>query len=387
MFYLVGIVIIFFLALILLSKKNKSEADSILVIWFFFIGIHLSLYYWHSTGNYIHFPYLLGIELPLPLVHGPFLYLYTASLTRQVQNKRSSWLHFLPALLTYGYFAPFYLSSSLEKIEVYKNEGMVYQRALEMVLLAIIVSGIGYVVAASLLIIDHKKNISDQFSYTEKINLDWLKYLIVGIGVIWVTIIFGEDTLTFSSIVLFVIFIGYFGINQVGIFTQTNISPNKETHGFNADFRNHVAMNSTPETESKEVKSQSNLVKYEKSSLTETQISQIHFQLDRLMSEDKIFKDPELTLFSLAQQMGVHPNNLSQVINSVENKNFYDYINTFRIEEFKNMVFLPENQKYTLLSLAFDCGFNSKTSFNRNFKKVTNLSPSEFLSQAKVNLK
>lgn len=72
----------------------------------------------------------------------------------------------------------------------------------------------------------------------------------------------------------------------------------------------------------------------------------------------------------LARQLDIHPNYISQVINSVEQKNFYDFINEHRVEEFKQLVSLPENQHFTLLALAFECGFNSKTSFNRNFKKA-----------------
>jgi AraC-like DNA-binding protein len=67
------------------------------------------------------------------------------------------------------------------------------------------------------------------------------------------------------------------------------------------------------------------------------------------------------------------------VINEREGKNFYDYINCLRIEEFKRLAAAPENRKYTLMALAEECGFNSKSSFNRYFKKVTGKAPSEFM--------
>ena len=94
----------------------------------------------------------------------------------------------------------------------------------------------------------------------------------------------------------------------------------------------------------------------------------------------------ELTLTELAKALDVHPHYLSQAINTFEGKTFYDYVNTLRVEEFKRLVALPESKKYTLLALALDCGFNSKTSFNRNFKSVTGLAPSEYLKQTTTYL-
>jgi AraC-like DNA-binding protein len=104
------------------------------------------------------------------------------------------------------------------------------------------------------------------------------------------------------------------------------------------------------------------------------------------MTEKKLYQTPELTLNIVSKELNIHPNTLSQVINSVEQKNFFDYVNTLRIEEFKHRITNPDNHKYTLLSLAYECGFNSKTSFNRNFKNLTGKSPSEFLKESKVIL-
>jgi AraC-like DNA-binding protein len=126
--------------------------------------------------------------------------------------------------------------------------------------------------------------------------------------------------------------------------------------------------------------------KYQKSSLTSDEAARIHAQLQQVMLKEKLFKNPELNLGELAESLSIHPNNLSQVINSFENKTFYDYINSLRIDEFKNLVADPQNNQYTLLSLAFECGFNSKTAFNRNFKKSTGLSPSEYMSKNSIHL-
>jgi AraC-like DNA-binding protein len=129
------------------------------------------------------------------------------------------------------------------------------------------------------------------------------------------------------------------------------------------------------------------IAKYERSVLTQQQLDHIHTELKGVMSTEKLFLTPELTLSMVADRLDVHPNTLSEVINRVEQKSFFDYINTMRIDEFKARVAKPENQNYTLLSIAHDCGFNSKTSFNRNFKNSTGKSPSEYLKEVDINLR
>ena len=126
--------------------------------------------------------------------------------------------------------------------------------------------------------------------------------------------------------------------------------------------------------------------KYEKSLLSDRQLENIHVELMKLMQNEKLYLTPELTLPMVSELLNVHPNTLSEVINRAEQKNFFDFINTMRVEEFKERVVKPENHNYTLLSIAHDCGFNSKTSFNRNFKNITGKSPSEYLKTIRITL-
>lgn len=363
MLYLTGIIITFFLVVILASKKNKSQADAILALWLFCKGFHLFLYYLHSKKDFVSFPFLLGLELPMPLLQGPFLYLYTSALTNQNQNKKYNLLHFVPFVIAFLFLIPFFILPFSEKLNVFENEGKGYENLILMLYGAILVSGITYAFVLLHKLSKHQKNISNQFSFNEKINLRWLQYLILGSSIIWFVVVFYDDEYIFSVVVFYVMFIGYFGIKQVGIFTNQPISEN--------------AVLDIPSNENIENTLQK--IKYEKSSLSSEELQFIHQKLTEMMKTEKLYKNPDLTLTELSQKLNVHPNVLSQVINSAEGKNFYDYINLQRVEEFKKLILLPENQKFTLLSIAFECGFNSKTAFNRNFKKATGLSPSEFL--------
>lgn len=403
MFYLVGIIITFFLSFLLISKKGKADADKYLAVWLLAIGTHLTLFYLYFTNKHFDFPYLLGVIIPFPLIHGPFLYFYTASLTKQIPKKKSIiFLHLIPFFITYPFLIPFFTLPNEDKIFVYQNKGLGFETLSGIILVAIIISGISYVTLSLLVLRKHTKTTYNEFSYIEKINLNWLRYLIAGISIIWVSVMCGNDNTTFSSVVAFVLFIGYFGIKQVGIFTNTHPSTeNTDTATANfiiqgqGDPEPDVQRKfNTPEPEGTIVEGQQastqaapGKVKYQKSSLSDSLAVSIHQEMKHLMETEKTFKDAELSLSQLAQKLRVHPNSLSQVINTYENRNFYDYINGQRIEEFKRIVTNPKNQKYTLLSLAFDCGYNSKTSFNRNFKKVTGVSPSVFLKNANIHLK
>lgn len=377
MIYIVGIIIAFFLTFILLSKNNKTLADKVLLGWLIVIGLHLALYYVHISSPYIQYPHLFGVAIPLPIMHGPFLFLYSMALTNPAYFKNYRWLwHFAPALAMYIYLIPFFSLPVDEKMEVIRNEGADYTTFTFVSIILFIISGFGYVLWSSMLLKKHKKNIDQQFSNTEHINLKWLQYLIYCLGVTWLFVAWGNDDWIFAAASVFVLFIGYFGIKQVGIFTNSNLiaSPQYATD-FQAQDSFLELISESKIIENEEVAKK----KYQKSGLSDEQADKVQKELTDIMQNEKLYKNPELTLADLANRLAIHPNYLSQVINEKEGVNFYDYINTLRIEEFKKQIAQPKNKQYTMLTVAYDCGFNSKSSFNRYFKKVMDVQPSEYV--------
>lgn len=393
MIFTAGIAISLFLWLLLVFKKNKSHPDKILLAWLLLITIHQLFFIFDHSNNLKTFTFLIGVDFPLPLMHGPFLYLYSSALVGNLPQRKIIWLaHFLPAALCYLYLVDFFILSPEEKLFVVANKGIGYETFLSIKYPAIIVSGVAYVISTLILLKKHRKKIKDNFSDIEKINLEWLRFLTYGIGIIWLVVILGTDRYIFIAVVIFVMVIGFFGIKQTPIFTK-NHPP-----GELPDSNEFVQAEDAPDEKNLKIEgeianspwiepvSTIERGKYQKSSLNENEILHIHGQLTDLMERKRLYTNPELTLGDIAQQLDIHPNYLSQVINSVVKKNFYDYINSQRVEEFNRAVKEPKNQKYTMLSLAYDCGFNSKTSFNRNFRKVTGQSPSEYLKQMNVGL-
>lgn len=354
MFFVSGIGIAVLIEFLLISKKNKSESDNILTLWMFLVLLHLFFFYLFFTGEIFRFSMLLGIESPFPLLHGVFLFLYASSLTDRMPRRRI-WiaLHFVPAAAVYVYLIDFFTLPDEQKISLYQNQGAGYELFISIRYIAVIFSGIFYVAWTAILLHRHRRTIRDQFSDLEKVSLQWLWFLTIGLGGLWfMVIVFQNDVLLFSGVVIFIFLIGFFGIRQSNIFIH----------------------NETPEEETDQRK------KYTKSGLTEDQSRALHQSLLELMEKEALYRKSELSIGDISTRLGIHPNYLSQVINEIEGKNFYDFVNTYRVEEFKKLIAIPKNQQVTLLSLAFDCGFNSKSSFNRFFKKATGKTPSEYFT-------
>ncbi|MEM8926999.1 MAG: AraC family transcriptional regulator [Bacteroidota bacterium] len=101
--------------------------------------------------------------------------------------------------------------------------------------------------------------------------------------------------------------------------------------------------------------------------------------LEKLFSEEQLFLDPELNLAQLSERLNMNRAEVSEIINSGFGKNFNDFVNAYRIEQFKQRLQKGDNKQLSLVGLAFDCGFNSKATFNRVFKKEVKLTPTEYL--------
>lgn len=391
---IIGIILAIFLSLILISKKGKSLPDKILLAWLITIATTLILYTLQTEEARYNYPFFLGWGFPFPLLQWPFLYVYVLALTSNKPLNAKLILHFLPFVCSVLLFSRYFFLPNQVKINIYNRQGEGYETEMTINLIAIVLSAIVYTILSGYELLRYKQRIKNEFSSTEKITLNWLRYLIIGMtGILFVVLLGANDEYIFSSITCVVLYIGYFGIKQVGIFSE-NIQMGQGLVSLNYSISNAPVTakaedySNTHETgEIAERAPAPEKVKYEKTKISEQETTIIHQKLKELMNKEKLYKNPELTLSEVAQKIPIHPNTLSQVINTVEEKNFYDYINSQRVEEFQRIIFLPQNKEYTLLALAFECGFNSKTSFNRNFKKATNLSPSEYIKQKNIQLK
>ena len=365
MIFIIGGTLAFFFELLLLSKKHRSFADNILTFWMFVMGIHLFTYYFFSKGLYSAYPYLIGLLTPLPLMHGPLLFLYTGSVTRFFPKWKAKYLlHFLPVVVFMVIFFDYFVPPGNEKFVIIKKifTKPIYVYGLN--LPAILLSGFSYIFLTALLFKRHRNNILNNLSNSnEKNNLHWLRNLLSGMLVIWLIVLISQfvfdsskqDNVIYITVSLFVAFIGFFGLRQGNIFV--NIPDNCLIEGLIKE----------------------NQPRYSKSGLKEERADEIEQQLAVLMEKSHLYLDENISLPQIASMLNIHPNYLSQVINERFQKKFYDFINSYRIEEFKRIVSIEKNRNKTFFALSLDCGFNSKASFNSSFKKITGITPSEFV--------
>lgn len=366
MIFIIGISFAFFLQFLLLVKQNKSNADKLLAVMMLTVGIHLLLFFIRFEEKYSFFPLLLGLDIPFPLLYGPILYLYSAALTNQLA-KRSviNYLHFIPFLISLFSILPFLILPLEDKEYVFQHNGEGYEIYNMVNFAAILLSGIVYFSWVLVLLRKHRKKIGNYFSNTDKLNLNWLRYLTYGIVAIWLVVAFFDELFIFGSVVVYVLLLAFMGIKQTDIFSPARVNEQQNN-------RKEPSITDKPN----EVTG-----KYDKSGVTNELSERIYNSLVQLINEKKVFTDSEISLNTLAKMLNTRPNYLSQTINEKTGNNFYTYINNLRIEEFKYLIALPEKKNQTIFSVASDCGFNSKSSFHKYFKQSTRQTPSEYLNK------
>ena len=205
--------------------------------------------------------------------------------------------------------------------------------------------------------------LNENFSDTEKLKFDWLRnFLYIFTFVLILGAIFDFT----NSFIFKLSYIQYFYFELVLAFVTYYLA----VAGY---LRSKTIELTFSEAKSVEIETQ------RKTLLAERELEKLKAKLQNLMQNDKIYREPNLTLTDLSRNIGVNSAVLSYAINNGFGKNFNDFINEFRIGEVKEKLKNADDE--TLLGIAFDCGFNSKATFNRAFKKFTGVSPKEFQQQ------
>jgi AraC-like DNA-binding protein len=225
-----------------------------------------------------------------------------------------------------------------------------------------------YCTAAYREIVAYQKRLYQYTSNTDAINLKWLQKVAISILIItgfWLidnvfklaknNFLFDH----FASLVYLggIFFIAYFSLKQKD-FIPLNKQEKEEIEIIIIEASNSEVS--------------------QKKLISDAYLQEMKSSLILVMENKKPFLDPELSVFKLASQLEISSHILSYIINKGFNENFYQFINRYRIEEAKKMILHPSMQHLSLIGIAFEVGFNSKTVFNTTFKKTTNQTPSQF---------
>jgi AraC-like DNA-binding protein len=350
------------------SKENRLLALLVALMSTGVLGAVLGL-----SGYYRTLPHLMRIGDPLWLVIGPLIYFYIHLLTSNKLPAKYGW-HLFPFCLYVLTLLPFYSLSGEEKIAFGERVFFAPKQSLPLIVIQIvrIVHFGSYSFLSLQLIRRFKCLLLENYSDIGQLTLDTsatllrlcLIILLACIGIFLLSLVWPIHFVLINNIVglsisLFIYSLAYSTWNRPAL---VMIPPTPHTSKPLAEERTQE-------------KSRNNFY------IPEPQYTHLTKRLEQLLQEKQIYLESELSLSQLSEQLGIPAYQTSELLHRHYQESFFDVINRHRIEEIKKRFDDPAFEHYSILGIAMDCGFNSKSSFNTAFKKFTGLTPSQYRSQ------
>jgi len=355
-----------FAGIVIASKRPQLLADRFLAAWLFIIGIETLL----ALVN-LNFLDAIPYQLPfvvVPFIYGPLLLFYIRCLIfERPEIKWIELLHAAPFILLLGlaFLFPNQAGDQLNDLRPVTTTKL----ARIIFSLLLFLSLTTYSVTVYVLLDRHRRKIREEFSFRSgRITLNWLLFVSITIyvsyiltflstGLQWINISLPFDPKIFSytGLTLFSFAFSFYGYHQAAIYHN------------NGDLVPHI-MNGKNLPQKK----------YSKSKLTPDDLQKYLSALENLMEKKRLFMKPELSLNEVAQVLKVPRHHITQALNAGMGKNFYYYINEWRVKAVMARMQDPSAKHHTVLAIAYDCGFNSKSTFNSVFKQITGMTPSEY---------
>jgi len=358
------------LAFVLRRRDRLRRANRYLSVLLALLSLLLFEGFLQASGVVGDHPHLIGMAAWVPYVLGPLVFLYVREMTAPEPARLSPpGRHFaIPALWILLLVVTFYPRSAEYKISVAQDHGSWFITASEVFLL---VYGNTYAIAALALLRRHRAHVQALYSNLRGVSLHWLMVLAGLNALVWIAalVAFVLRRVTDapaasaivpigSTVVLFVI--GYFQLGQSEIFEG---QPAAE------------ATPAAPPPPQPEAKEPDPSPTYARARLAEDDAAAVESRIRAAMTEQKLYQRSGLTLAELADEVAATPHEVSQVLSTRFQRNFYTFINEHRIEHVKAELLAT---KKPVLDLAFEAGFQSKSTFNTAFRKATGMTPSEF---------
>ncbi|MDM8001400.1 MAG: helix-turn-helix transcriptional regulator [Bacteroidota bacterium] len=361
----IGISQSFFAGLLIATRRPFTRANRIMTAWVFLFCLEMIFALVNRTVlDMYSFPFIA-------FTYGPLLYFYVRHMIRpSLQFSPWNLLHSIPFLVFFAVSVIFREEPIFDDLTGF----LVRDRFIPLRIVygaCFLLSVSAYSILSFNEIRRHQIRLRDEISYTSaKLTLNWLKilsatfytgYVIVfilgGIDIIGGLLPFDPYVLTFVLITFFSFAYSFYAIRQPEILEFPS---------------------SAPEGEAGSGTGESNGGRYAKSGLRDDQADEYLTRLLRFMDDEKPFLNGDLTISDLARKTGIPKHYITEVLNEKYGRNFFSFINEYRVREVLSRINDPRYQHYTILAIAFDSGFNSKSTFNSFFKAYTGKTPSTY---------
>lgn len=358
--YLYVALIGFYIVVMVNLNKNTDLMARILISAFIFIHSFFILHICLNIANYHYeYPHTYLMSTSFSFLYGPLLYFYFKRITEQYTFKKIDLLHFIPTVLFLVYIVPIYMLSSEDKLSMMLNRvseslNGADSKYVELIVIFKLVSLIayGYVIRKVYLRSKTKKDVSPSSKIWQR-NIYYIhvSYIIcyAAYGLL-ISNNMSSGVFYHSQIIAMALMVMYIGYSA-------NIQP----HVFNGSFSFNRLF-----------------YKYEKSGLTKSLSQELKENLISLFDNEQIYKESNLCLENLATKLNTTRHNTSQVINEHFEMSFHELINTYRIQEAKEILNNDKQKNLNIIDVAYEVGFNNKVTFNKAFKKDTQLTPSQY---------
>ncbi len=365
-----------FLALLLRRRHWTLYANRMLAALMAMYGVILFNLLLQDVGFFAAYPKPWMLLSGLPLATGPLHYLYARHLIHPARRLRTTdVLHALPFAAYKLTEIPLLFLSNADMAQLLADvAGSGIPPRFFWFNWSIIVQGMLYMGATLLMLQRHGRGLEQLASGADQLRLTWLRNITLLSLLAWL-LFATEYVLYLSGILLAERFgvSGLFGGVLVYVMGYMGLSRSEvlETPGA-ASSMEDLSHYREDENEEETVPA------YARSGLSAERADEAAARLRALLDEEHVYRESGLTLPALARRMELSPHNLSEVINTRFGQNFFDLVNSCRVREVCERLSDPAARQFTILAIAFDAGFNSKTSFNTIFKRHTGMTPSAY---------
>ena len=358
-----------FAIFVLISRGRVQRHDYVLAICLAVIGFKFFIHLFAlQHGKFFDAQFSMGL---IPLTFGPFIYLYTCFITRENRKfyAKDLW-HFLPFfLMTILYFAFFKDIVDFNDVAFLKQDGYILPRLFFASFLLISTLGYTYLIFRELK--NYRALLTNFFSFKSSSNeliwvnalaalysITFLSYVIVGsANAIMQQELVPVDTLSHIGLTILAFTTSYFGIKQPSLFWSVRNEDLIDAEGNNSSETDDLKKERYLEDE--------DVLKYK-------------VQLEDYMKKERPYLKTDLTLNDLSTKLNIPKHDATLLLNKYLNKNFFQFINEYRAEEVIQKLNNPDFDHLTIQAIAYDSGFNSKSSFNAFFKQFTGSTPSQY---------